>query len=593
MSLGTLAEISTTGATESETDGPKGTKAPLNQGSGRRKTAQRLDSLTVLLLVLVLAALTLLVGLPVVGVMREAFSPEGWVVVERFFTSHVQRGLLMNTIQLGLLTGVVGTAAAFVLAYAQARLKFPGQRVVHVLTLVPIISPPFAVAAATITLFGRSGMISHDVLGQRSDFIYGLTGLTFVLALSYLPLAYLNLLGMLKALDPAHEEAANSLGARRFRVFRTITLPMLIPGFGGAFLLLFVEAISDLSNPLVLGGDYQVLASRAYLAIIGEYNVAGGAAYALVLMIPAVAVFVIQRYWTQRGSQVSVTGKPTGRHQKIKSPAVVIPLLTAAYGFAGIVLLMYGTIIGGAFVQILGVNNSFTLDNFRYVFSGVGNEALVHTLRMALVATPLAGLLGMVLAWLVVTKVRRGAGLLDFFGMLGIAVPGTVIGIGYVISYSSPVTVFGVPVLPALVGGTAAYGGAVAIIMAFASSSTPIGQRTGIAALRQLDPTLEEASQSLGVSTAGTFRKVTLPLIRPAFMAGLMYAFASAMTSISAVIFLTTPSTRLLTQQIHNMVERGQFGNAFAFAVLIMAIVLVAMLAIHLLTRRMRSVHQV
>ncbi len=593
MSLGSVTAVAPAGPAAPESD-PAQTLPPAQRGRWRRgRAGARMDGVTLAMLLLVLAALTLLIGLPVLNVLSEAFSEDGMAVLERFFTSRVQRGMFINTVLLGLTTGVIGTAVAFMMAYAQARMRFPGQRIVHLLTLVPIISPPFAVAASTITLFGRSGMITEGIFGIRSDFIYGLTGLTFVLALSYMPLAYLNLLGMIRALDPAHEEAAASLGATRWRVFRTVTLPMLVPGFGGAFLLLFVEAISDLSNPLVLGGDYSVLASSAYNAIIGQYNLPGGAAYALVLMIPAVSVFIIQRYWAQRGSHISVTGKPSGRAPVTRAPGVVVPVLAGVYLFAGTVVLLYGTIVFGAFVRILGVNNSFTLDNFRYVLTGnIGSKAMVHTIRMALVATPVAGLLGMLIAWLVVTKLRRGAGLLDFLGMLGIAIPGTVIGIGYLLSYSTPTTIFGVPVLPALVGGSTAFGGAVAIVMAFCSSSTPSGQRVGIAALKQIDPSLEEASQSLGVSTAGTFRRITLPLIRPAFMAALMYAFASAMTSISAVIFLTTPRARLLTQQIQNMVERGQFGNAFAYCVVLMVIVLLAMLLIHLLTKKMRSVHQ-
>lgn len=551
-----------------------------------------MDPVSRLLLVLVLIALTLLVGLPVLGVMNRAFSSEGLTVLQSFVTSGTNRQLFLNTVQLGLIVGVLGTCCAFALAYAQARLRFPGQRLIHILTLVPIISPPFAVAAAIITLFGRTGMISYDLFGVRYD-IYGLQGLVLALTLSYLPLAYLNLLGMLRALDPAHEEAASSLGASRWRVFRTITAPMLVPGFGGAFLLLFVEAISDLSNPLVLGGNYQVLASRAYLAIVGEYNLPGGAAYALVLLIPAVAIFAIQRYWSSRGVVVSITGKPSGRRQRHTAtslPGLWIPLAGFAYAMAALIMLLYGTIVAGAFVRILGVNNTPTLDNFRYVLTGVGNDAIIDTTLLALIATPVAGLLGMITAWLVVTRVQRGAALLDFFGMLGIAVPGTVIGIGYVISYSEPTMVFGVPVLPALVGGSTVFGGAVAIVMAYASGSAPAGQRTGIAALRQIDPALEEASASLGVSTGGTFRRITLPLVRPAFMTGLMYAFAQAMTSVSAIIFLVTPHTQILTSRIYAEVERGRFGNAFAFCTVLMIIVLAAMLAIHLLTRRMRSV---
>jgi len=559
-------------------------------GVDKQKSAKPTRNSRVLLAA-VLLIIVALIGWPLWGVFRYALSVEGWAVVTSFVTSRTNRQLLLNTMQLGLSVAALTTFIAFVLAFAQARMHFLGRRVIHFLTLLPIVSPPFAVAAATITLFGRSGMITQGVFGYRLD-IYGFWGLLFVLTLSYLPLAYMNLLGMLRALDPAHEEAAFSLGANRLRILRTVTLPMLVPGFAGAFLLVFVETISDLSNPLVLGGDFQVLASRAYLAIIGEYNLPGGAAYSMVLLLPAVTLFLLQRYWAERASTVSVSGKPTGRHVAIETPWLKIPALIVAYSVALMVLLIYGAILLGGFVRILGVNNTFTLNNYRYIFTGVGNDAIIDTTILALIATPVAGLLGVFVAWLVVTRLQRTAGAVDFLGMLGMALPGTVVGIGYLIVYNSSTTLFGLPLIPALAGGGAVFGGAIAIIMVFVAGSSPVGQRNGISALRQIDPSLEEASISLGQSEAGTFRRITMPLLRPALLAGLTYAFARSMTSVSAVIFLTTPSQRILTSQIYAEVDRGRFGNAFAFCTILIIIVLLAMLVIHLITRRMEGARQ-
>ncbi|MDO5668445.1 MAG: iron ABC transporter permease [Corynebacterium sp.] len=565
------------------------TAAP-GAGVDKQKKATPMRNSRVLLAA-VLLIITALIGWPLWGVFRYALSVEGWTVVSSFATSRINRQLLLNTLQLGLSVATLTTVLAFILAFAQARMHFLGRRAIHFLTLLPIVSPPFAVAAATITLFGRSGMITQGIFGYRLD-IYGFWGLLFVLTLSYLPLAYMNLLGMLRALDPAHEEAAFSLGANRLRILRTVTLPMLVPGFAGAFLLVFVETISDLSNPLVLGGDFQVLASRAYLAIIGEYNLPGGAAYSMVLLLPAVTLFLLQRYWAERASTVSVSGKPTGRHVAIETPWLKIPALIVAYIVAALVLIIYGAILLGGFVRILGVNNTFTLNNYRYIFTGVGNDAIIDTTLLALIATPIAGLLGVFIAWLVVTRLQRTAGVVDFLGMLGMALPGTVVGIGYLIVYNSSTTVFGIPLAPALAGGGAVFGGAIAIIMVFVAGSSPVGQRNGISALRQIDPALEEASISLGQSEAGTFRRITMPLLRPALLAGLTYAFARSMTSVSAVIFLTTPSQRILTSQIYAEVDRGRFGNAFAFCTILIIIVLLAMLVIHLITRRMEGARQ-
>lgn len=548
------------------------------------RTVVKQDPVTLVLVIVVVAILVVLVVLPLFTVLVRAVSADGLGVLRSMLTSSVNRQIIVNTVVLGVVVGLTGTVVGFLFAYAQARLQFRGKRILHVIALIPIVSPPFAVATASITLFGRNGMISNQLLGQPWN-IYGLNGLWLVLSISFFPVAYMNLLGMLRSLDPAMDEAASSLGASKWHIFRTVTLPMLIPGFASSFLLLFVEAIADLANPLVLGGDYTVLASRAYIAITGEYNVAAGSAYSLVLLLPALTVFLVQRYWVAQRSSVAVTGKPSGQVQLHRGFWGRVPLLAVIGFITALIVTIYGTVIVGGFVQILGINNTPTLAHYRYLLSGIGNDAIIDTTLLALAAMPIAGVLGMLIAWLVVQRLRRGRGLMDFLGMLGLAVPGTVLGIGYAITFNTPQEVGGVQLLPALAGGGAVFGGAIAIVMVFVARSMPAGQRSGVAALQQIDPAIDEASTSLGASGLTTFRRVTLPLIRPAFLAGLTYAFARSMTTVSPIIFITTPHTRIMTSQILAEVDAGRFGNAFAFCTMLIAIVLIVMGALNLLIR--------
>lgn len=530
--------------------------------------------LTLIAMVIVVALiLAVIVGLPLARILTVAFSAEGWSIVSSMLSNPVNRRILWNTVQLGVIVSLLGTAVGFVMAYAQVRLGFRGKKVLHLISLMPIVSPPFAVATAAITLFGRNGMISNGVFGLDVN-IYGLKGLVFVLTLSFFPVAYMNLKGMLESLDPSLDEAAANLGANKLKIFTSVTLPMLIPGIAGSVLLLFVESIADLANPLVLGGDYTVLASRAYLAVVGEYNVTGGAAYSLVLLLPALSVFLIQRYWVSRKNVVSVTGKPAGSPELITAKVLRIPILTIAVAVAGTVILMYGTVVLGGFVKIFGVNNEFTLDHYRFVLSGIGSDAMFTTTILALIATPIAGLLGMLIAWLVVRKLKRTSGLMDFVGMLGLSVPGTVIGIGYAIAFNTPTILGGRQWFPAVAGGSAAFGGAMAIVMVFVARSLPTGQRAGISALQQINPAIDEAATSLGASSLTTFRTVTLPLIRPALLAGLTYAFARSMTTLSPIVFITTPQTKIMTSQILSEVDSGRFGNAFAYCAILIVIVL-------------------
>lgn len=544
----------------------------------------KLDTVTKLVIALVVGILLLLIGYPLIRILTQSFSPEGRDTLGQILTSATNRGVLLNTVVLGLVVGAVGTCIGFAFAYAQARLEFRGKRILHLIALLPIVSPPFAVATAVISLFGRSGLISNKLLGLDYN-IYGLTGLTMVLGLSFFPVAYMNLLGMLRSLDPAMDEAASNLGASKWKIFRSVTIPMLIPGFASCFLLLFVEAIADLANPLVIGGDFTVLSTRAYIAITGEYNVAGGAAYSLVLLLPGLLVFLVQRYWAERKSVVSVTGKPSGRVNLISSPLGRIPLLTIVLMIATLIVTIYVTVFIGAFTKILGVNNSFTLANYQYVLAGIGSDAMFTTTILALIATPIAGVLGMILAWLIVRKVKRGRGVLDFMGMLGLAVPGTVLGIGYALAFNKPLIIGNIQLLPALAGGGAIFGGAVAIVMVYVIRSMPSGQRSGVAALQQIDPAIDEASTSLGASGITTFRTITLPLIRPALLSGLTYAFARAMTTLSPIIFITTPQTKIMTSQILSEVDAGRFGNAFAYCTILIVIVLSVIGLMNLLVR--------
>ena len=472
--------------------------------------------------------------------------------------------VILNTLAMGLGTAFVGTLLGFLFAFVQVKLEVPFKRFFNLVGVLPIISPPFAVAMSTIVLFGRSGLITKRLLGIRYD-IYGLDGLIFVLAISFFPVAYLTLLGMMRALDPSLEEAATNLGAGKWRVFRTVMLPMLIPGLASSFLLLFVEAMADLANPLLIGGNFTVLASRIYLAIIGEYDLYAGAVLSLILLVPSLTVFFLQYYWVSRHSYISVTGKPTGYPQPLRSPWVKWPLFGLCLLISGLVVLVYGFILVGAVTKVWGINYGLTLEHFRFVLFGYGSRAMTDTTLLSAIATPVAGLMGILIAFLVVRRKFTGRSLVDFTSVLGLAVPGTVVGIGFILAFNRPM--WG-GLFPKLTGT------AVIIILAYVVRSIPGSVRSNVAALQQVDEAMEEASASLGASSATTFRKITVPLVRPAFLAGLIYSFARSMTSLSAIIFLITPRWRIMTAQILNEAETGRFGNAAAYCIVLIAIVL-------------------
>ncbi len=698
----------------------------------------------------------------------------------RYFDSYygpLSRQIFLNTLVMGLLTAIGGTALGFIFAYTMVRCHPPGGRLVHLLALVPTVSPPFALALSTILLFGRNGLITAKLLGMTfppgANDIYGLDGLVFVQVITFFSVAYLIIRAMLERLDPSMEEAAHSLGAGKFHIFRTVTLPLLVPGLAASFLLLFVESLADLGNPLFISGNFTVLSAQIFLAIAGEYDYQKASALAFVLLIPTLVVFLLQRYYVNRRSYVSVTGKPTGGRIAVKEPFIRWPFIIISYAVCILVVILYAAIFYGSFATAWGTDFTPTLQWWRQM-AARGIESILDTTFLSAFATPLAALTGMIIAFLVVRRQFSGKSGLDFVSNLGGAVPGTILGIGFVLAFSTvPTVVVGIlyvvlavflvrqalagmdaqrddarpdgsrrpvrSVLPqllvvtlgsaagfalaklvpvpspvgwigeqspfyvagtlyglvavfllirrlatrqparvGLVFGMAAYllaGGLVEfvampiarasraippgfwsnflfqfsdyirvffqtplplvaiiyaflslliverergavravltgvllaliaflcfagqplaligtpyiILAAFAVRSLPASVRAGVASLQQIDPSIEEASSMLGGDAQYTFRKVTLPLILPALLAGLIFAFTRHMTSLSAIIFLISARWRIVTASILSEWEQGGVSVAAAYSTVIIVLVLIAIGILYWLTRR-------
>jgi iron(III) transport system permease protein len=473
----------------------------------------------------------------------------------------------LNSMILGICAASTGTLLGFAFAYAITRTPIPFKRLFRLTATFPIISPPFVVALAAILLFGRSGSLTpivKKIIGEYS--IYGLGGLVLVETIAYGPIAFLVLYGILQAIDPALEEAAMDLGASRAKVFSTVTLPLAIPGIASAWLLVFIESMADFGNPMIISGDFRVLSVQAFLQITGMYDISRGSTLAILLLTPTVTAFFLQKYWVSRKSYVTVTGRPTaaairGLEWYIKLPAYAICLL-----FAGIIFLFYGMVIYGSFQKLWGVDATLTLNNYVEMFQ-VGKDYIFDSLSLSTLATPITGILGMFIAFLVIRKKFIGRGLMEFVSMLTFSVPGTVVGIGYILAFNQKTALF-----PFVLTGTAWI---ITTLLIF--RNMPVGIRSGIAALQQIDPSIEEASTDLGANSNKTFRKITLPMIAPAFFSGLAFSFVKAMTAISAIIFVVSGRWNLITVAILGFVDNSQYAQAAAMSLLLIAIVLVAL----------------
>jgi iron(III) transport system permease protein len=462
---------------------------------------------------------------------------------------------------------------AFALIAARTAFRFKG--VLRVMSVLPIITPPFVIGLAIILLFGRAGAISgllYDWLDiPRSRWIYGLAGVAFAQLLAFTPIAFLVLLGVVQGISPSLEEASQTLRARGWTTFRTVTLPLLRPGLAAAFLLGFVESMADFGNPLVLAGNFEVLSTKVFFAVVGaSHDQSRAAVLALVLLIFTLAAFWAQQRWLGRASYTTVTGKgdaglpvPLPRGLRWLCYGIAIP-------WAALTLIIYITIFVGGFVKSIGRDYTFTFDHFlaafaietgqRLHFVGAAWQSLTTTLVIALVAAPITAGIGLLTAWLLSRQNFAGKRLFEFGTLLSFAIPGTVVGISYILAFNVP---------PFELTGTAAI-----LVICFVFRNMPVGVRAGIATLSQIDKSLDEASHTLGARSATTLRRVVVPLLRPAIVAALVYSFVRAMTAVSAVIFLVTAEYNMATAYIVGRVEAGEFGIAIAYSCVLIAIML-------------------
>ncbi|HSF94567.1 MAG TPA: iron ABC transporter permease [Thermohalobaculum sp.] len=500
-------------------------------------------------------------------------------------TGPLSCGVAWNSLFLAILVGGLTTLLGLVFALAATRTGMRGTRLLRALTVLPIITPPFVIGLSIILLFGLSGTVTTavaDFFGiQPTRWIYGLPGVLIAQVLSFTPIAFLVLIGVVEGVSPSLEEAAQTLRADRWRTFRTVSLPLMRPGLANAFLLGFIESMADFGNPLVLGGNYDVLSTEIFFAIVGAQNDQGRAAVlAIVLLVFTLAAFWAQQRWLGKKSYTTLTGKgDAGMH-----PGLPDRLKWLVFAIAGIwtlfTVVIYGMIVYGSFVELWGLNNTLTFKHYITAFSVSLTEHGVHwsgaawdsfwtTIQIAAISAPLTAAVGLVTAYLLVRQRFAGKRLFEFGTMLSFAIPGTVIGVSYILAFNVP---------PFELTGTGAI-----LVLSFVFRNMPVGVRAGVAAMAQLDSSLDEASLTLRANTWRTFRKVVLPLLRPAIMAALVFSFVRAMTAISAVIFLVSAQFDMATSYIIGRVENNDYGLAIAYSTVLIFVMLGAVALLQLL----------
>ena len=562
------------------------------------------DAFVVSVIGLIVALVGVFVFFPVMHILVRAFEvPDGYSLTAAFprffsgdlwglscFVSDRSCGVAINSLKLAVMTGVGTTLLGLSFALIFTRTDFRAKKLLRVLTVIPIITPPFVIGLALILLFGRSGTVTEfaaDLLGwEKTRWLYGFWGVYFAQLLSFTPIAFLVLVGVVQGVSPSMEEASQTLDADRWQTFRYVSLPLMRPGLANAFLLGFIESLADFGNPLVLGSGYSVLSTDIYFAIVGSAaDPAKAAILAVALLSLTLSAFILQRMWLGKKSYATITGKADSGQNAALSPVLKTLCYATALPWAALTAVVYSMIIFGSFVTLWGYDHSFTFDHYIRAFgidfdtgrlTGVAWDSYFTTLTISSIAAPLTAIVGLATAYLLVRQSFVGKQIFEFSTMLSFAIPGTVIGVSYIMAFNFP---------PIELTGTS-----IILIIVFVFRNMPVGVRGGIAAMSQLDNSLDEASITLGANSFTTVRRVILPLMGPAILAALTYSFVRAITSVSAVIFLVSAKHNMATSFIVGRVENGDFGLAIAYSAVLIVTMLIVILGLQFLvgSRRLR-----
>ncbi|HEY2493275.1 MAG TPA: iron ABC transporter permease [Paenibacillus sp.] len=490
-----------------------------------------------------------------------------------FFSKPRYGKALLNTVVSSSLSAFTATVIGFIYAYAIHYSNIRGKKFFRFIAFIPLLAPSVMSGLAFLLLFGRGGMISQW-LNTNFNFeldLYGLPGLWIVQTISYFPLAYMTITGVLRSISPNLEIAAQNLGARGFKLFRTITFKLALPGVINAFLLVAINCFADFGNPKLIGGNYSLLAVEIYGEIIN--NEAGLASVmGIILVIPALIVFWVQNKVLSKGSYSTITGKPVSGLKRITTSKKTDTLLFTFNSMISLFIIsMFAITILFAFTRNFGRDNTFTMDHMMKVVFSSSSPAVLNSLVLSLISAVLAVAFALVLAYIVVRKPFPGKKILDFSAVLPIALPGTFVGLALIVAFSNG---------PIVLQGSAAL-----IVIAMLLKQMPVGYRGLTASFKQVDKSIEEAANNMGANSRKTLTTIVFPMLQKTVVANFVYAFMKNMNTLSTIIFLITPKWVVAAVSIFNYAETGTYYWAAAVAVGLMGATLGTLGVIKLIFR--------
>lgn len=524
-----------------------------------------------------IAALFVLVVLPLFFLLIGSVWGESGFTLEHFteaLSGRLYLQALLNSLMLGAWTGLFSLLLGLPLAWAVARTNVPGKGLITLTANLSYLSPPFLTAIAFVNLFGtNAGLINvffRDVVGLPwiGFNIFSMPGLVLVTVLHTFPYVYLLASSALQSVDASYEEAAQILGASKWRTVFSITTPLVMPAILSGVLLAFVNAIALFGSQAIIGLPARIVTLPTRIYSLFDYPAQYGLASALSLLfvVITIAALYLQRSYLARRSFVTLGGKGA-RPQLMDLGWVKWPL----FGFCVLVffvsiVLPYATLIAVSLSKSWGLNfwQGLTLQHYKFVLFDydVTQRAILNSLGLAIVAATVAVFLGAIIGWIDIRTHIPGRKFLDYAALVPLGLPGIVMAVALIQFWLS---------MPIALYGTLAI-----LLLAYVGRYIPLGVRAANTSLRQIDPTLEESARILGASWGHTLKEITLPLMRPGLFAGWLLVFVPVIQELSASILLFSSSSMTLAVAIYNLYETGYTEPVAALAMTNMAIIAVA-----------------
>ncbi|MGE5704170.1 MAG: putative 2-aminoethylphosphonate ABC transporter permease subunit [Clostridia bacterium] len=545
-------------------------------------------AVTRLLLVAIVAALSASVLLPLAVLFGKAFRNNEGVYIGldnfvHYFATPSLTESLGNTIYISTVTTVISVLLAFFFAFALKRTNIKGKLFFQSVALLPLFAPTMMHGIALTYLFGNQGLVTTGLFGLLPAGLkielYGPIGIILSEIIYTFPQAYLILAVSLAMADYNLYEAAETLGAGPLRKFFTVTIPNIKYGLISASFVCFTLSFTDFGAPKVVGGQFNVLATDIYKQVIGQQNMAMGAAVGLILTIPAILAFAVDRFIEKKQSAtITAKSKPYKIQESFKRDAAYFAYCLL---IALAILVLLGTVLFAALIKVWPYDLTLTLNHFDFSnVAGEGIEPLFNSVLIALLTAAIGTVVTFVTAYAIEkTRLMKGLRQISYFlAILPLALPGLVIGLAYVFFFNKPDNPLHV-----------LYGTIWILVLANIVHFFSVSFITATSALKKLDKEYEMVSESMGVPFYKTFFRVTVPMSLPAILEIAVYFFINSMVTISAVVFLYSPDMKLASVAIVNMDDAGDVAPAAAMSILIVAINLAARGLLEVSTRYLRK----